>query len=42
MLKLRFFGHLMQRADCLEKTLEAEKIEGKEKKKGVAEDVTVR
>ena len=31
-LKLQFFGHLMQRADCLEKTLEAEKIEGKRRR----------
>ena len=27
-LKLRFFGHLMQRADSLEKTLMLGKIEG--------------
>ena len=31
-LKLQFFGHLMQRADCLEKTLEVEKIEGKRRR----------
>ena len=28
-LKLQFFGHLMQRADSLEKILMLEKIEGK-------------
>ena len=27
-LKLRYFGHLMQRTDSLEKTLMLEKIEG--------------
>ena len=29
MLKLQYFGHLMQRADSLEKTLMLETIEGK-------------
>ena len=29
MLKLQYFGHLMQRADSLEKTLMLGKIEGK-------------
>ena len=29
MLKFQYFGHLMQRADSLEKTLMLEKIEGK-------------
>ena len=28
-LKFQYFGHLMQRADSLEKTLMLEKIEGK-------------
>ena len=28
MLKFQYFGHLMQRADSLEKTLMLEKIEG--------------
>ena len=28
-LKLQYFGHLMQRADLLEKTLMLDKIEGK-------------
>ena len=28
-LKLQYFGHLMQRADSLEKTLRLEKIEGR-------------
>ena len=29
MLKLQYFGHLMQTADSLEKTLMLEKIEGR-------------
>ena len=29
MLKLQYFGHLIQRADLLEKSLMLEKIEGK-------------
>ena len=40
MLKLQYFGHLMRRADSLEKTLMLEKTGGKEK--GVAEDDMVR
>ena len=32
MLKLQYFGHLMQRADSLEKTLMLGKIEGKRKR----------
>ena len=35
MLKLQYFGHLMQRADSLEKTLVLGKIEGR---KGVTEN----
>ena len=31
-LKLQYFGHLMRRADSLEKTLKLEKIEGKRKR----------
>ena len=31
-LKLQYFGHLMQRAASLEKTLMLEKIEGKRKR----------
>ena len=31
-LKLQSFGHLMQRADSLEKTLMLEKIEGRKRK----------
>ena len=31
-LKLQYFGHLMQRADSLEKTLMLRKIEGKRKR----------
>ena len=32
MLKLQYFGHLMQTADSLEKTLMLEKIEGKRRR----------
>ena len=38
-LKLQYFGHLMQRADSLEKTLRLGKIEGQEK--GTTEDEMV-
>ena len=31
-LKLQYFGHLMQRADSLEKTLMLRKIEGKKRR----------
>ena len=31
-LKLQYFGHLMQRADSLEKTLKLEKIEGRRRR----------
>ena len=41
MLKLQYFGHLMQRSDSLEKTLILGKIEGRRRKgkkqKGAAE-----
>ena len=40
MLKLQYFGHLMQRVDSLEKTLMLGKIEGK-RRRG-QEDKTVR
>ena len=33
MLKFQNFGHLMQRADSLEKTLMLEKIEGRKRRK---------
>ena len=39
-LKLQYFGHLMQRADSLEKTLMLEKIEGR-RRRGATEDETV-
>ena len=39
-LKLQYLGHLMQRADSLEKTLMLGKIEGQEEK-GTTEDETV-
>ena len=39
-LKLQYFGHLMQTADSLEKTLMLGKTEGR-KKKGVTEDEMV-
>ena len=32
MLKLQYFGHLMQRADSLEKTLKMGKIEGRKRR----------
>ena len=32
MLKLQYFGHLMQRADSLEKTLMLGNVEGKRRK----------
>ena len=38
-LKLQYFGHLMQRANSLEKTLTLGKIEGQEK--GMTEDEMV-
>ena len=34
MLKLQCFGHLMPRADSLEKTLMLQKIEGKRRREG--------
>ena len=37
-LKLQYFGHLMQRADSLEKTLILGKIEGR---KGMTDDEMV-
>ena len=40
-LKLQYFGHLMQRADSLEKTLMLAKIEGK-RRRGAAEYEMVR
>ena len=39
-LKLQYFGHLMQRANSLEKTLMLGKTEGR-KAKGMAEDEMV-
>ena len=33
MLKLQYFGHLMRRADSLEKTLMLGKIEGRERQR---------
>ena len=39
-LKLQYFGHLMRRADSLEKTLMLGKIEGQEEK-GMTEDEMV-
>ena len=33
MLKLQYFGHLLQRADSLEKTLMLAKIEGRSKRR---------
>ena len=39
MLKLQSFGHLMQRADSLEKTLMVGKIEGKEEKRAAEDEM---
>ena len=39
-LKLQYFGHLMQRADSLEKTLMLGKTEGR-RRRGVTEDEMV-
>ena len=39
-LKLQYFGHLMQRADSLEKTLMLGKMEGR-KRRGTTEDEIV-
>ena len=40
MLKLQYFGHLMQRTDSLEKTLMPGKIEGR-RRQGTTEDEVV-
>ena len=40
-VKLQYFGHLMQGADSLEKTLILRKIEDK-RRRGIAEDEMVR
>ena len=40
-LKLLYFGHLMQSADSLEKTLMLGKIEGRWEEKGMTEDEMV-
>ena len=37
-LKLQYFGHLIQRADSLEKTVMLGKIEGRREEKGTTED----
>ena len=39
-LKLQYFGHLMRRADSLEKNLMLGKIEGR-RRRGATEDETV-
>ena len=41
-LKLQYFGHLMGRADSLEKTLVLGKIEGGRREKGMTQDETIR
>ena len=41
MLKLQYFGHLMQRADSLEKTLMLGKIEGRRRRGWLTEDEMV-
>ena len=40
-LKLQYFGHLMQRANTLEKTLMLGNIEGRRRKKGMTGDKMV-
>ena len=40
-LKLRHFGHLMQRMDSLEKALMLGKIEGRRKRKGIIDEEMV-
>ena len=40
-LKLQYFGHLMGRADSLEKTLMLGKIEVSQEEKGMTEDEMV-
>ena len=40
-LKLQYFGHLMQRTDSLEKTLMLGKIKGRKRRRG-AQDEMVR
>ena len=40
-LKLQYFGHLMRKADSLEKTLTLEKIEWRQEKEGMTEDEMV-
>ena len=39
MLKLQYFGHLMQRADSLEKTLMLGKIEGRRRLDGITDSM---
>ena len=41
LLKLQYFGHLIQRADSLEKTLMLGKIEGRRRREGMTEDEVV-
>ena len=38
MLKLQYFGHLMQKADSLEKTLKLGKIEGRSEERRVGKE----
>ena len=40
-LKLQYFGHLMRRADSLEKTLMLGKSEGRRKEEGTTDDEMV-
>ena len=40
-LKLQYYGHPMQRADSVEKTLMLGKIKGRRKEKGTTEDEVV-
>ena len=40
-MKLKYFGHVMQRTDSLEKTSMLGKIEGRREEKGASEDEMV-
>ena len=40
-LKLQYFGHLMRKANSLEKTLVLEKIEGRRRKDGITDSMNM-
>ena len=39
-LKLQYFGHLLQRADLLEKTMMLGRIEGKRRRRATGDEMT--